>query len=309
MTEKQSTEMDITARQEQKNALENGCLTIGQEMVYREEKTDGEMKIRTITDEVVQYVFENDWFNPELEICITAVFDGNRALLIDAGYSKQAEELKAYFDKLGVTVEMILLSHYHPDHTEGAHVFKAPRLIASRQYHANYIMCSQNWDTAGTYAIPNDIFDEGDEFSFGVHQIRIVGSGGHCRCSVMLHIDETFIHLGDLLMKDIAGDITFPCISRDGSIGGYLSSFKHLESHTDAIALLAHGSPIHLREAKVLLAENAAYFERLTHCTDSRFSEEVRAAYISKGWSFSKWHDINLKFTRKPILKDETDEI
>jgi len=90
------------------------------------------MKKTSIKENILFYQFDNNSEKTNFNINITAVVDGNKALLIDTGYEEQAKLVKEDLMKDNISVEIVVLSHYHPDHVNGCKVFKGCSFIGSK---------------------------------------------------------------------------------------------------------------------------------------------------------------------------------
>ena len=77
-------------------------------------------EIIVINDNIIQYVFKNSDTNPHIDLNITVILNGDRAVLIDVGYPRHARLVREDLSLKGISVEKIIISHYHPDHAAGA---------------------------------------------------------------------------------------------------------------------------------------------------------------------------------------------
>lgn len=250
------------------------------------------MKNKTMISEVIeQYHFEDD-HNPKLDVNITVLISGKNALLIDTGYIRHAEEVLVELEKKKIQVTDILLSHYHPDHAAGASIFKGARCYCSEHYFENYRLCSEVWDKNTQYLKATEIIKSGQTLDFGRHQLKFYDSKSHSADSLIIEIDDEFLFVGDLIMKDVDDKVTHPYICQDGEVRGYLESLKMIREMKDRKLLLAHGTAVKkVCEIETIVTDHENYFNMLMRHEDV---SSIQA--IVPHWSFPEWHLNNLKF-------------
>ncbi len=177
---------------------------------------------------------------------IYALLDGNRALLIDAGYPEQAAVVRQDLAAGGVAAETIIVSHYHGDHVYGLTEFPPLEIIGSENFRAGF---------AGGIIEPEEeplvpqilIGEEPLELSFGGFALRIFSSPGHSACELHTLINNRFIHVGDTIIDAENGKPALPLVIHDS--GEYLRTLKKLKDFSGCTLLLGHGSPIHDEKA------------------------------------------------------------
>lgn len=128
----------------------------------------------------------------------------------------------------GRTVELVLLTHHHIDHT-GA----APYL--------NELTGAPVRGTSPASCIDADPLIDGEEIIAAGVRIQVVATPGHSRDSVCFHLpddgpDGTMI-TGDTLLGHGSTLLTY----RDGDLGDYLSSLDRLQQYGSATVLPGHG--------------------------------------------------------------------
>lgn len=160
--------------------------------------------------------------------------DSDRAVVVDPGPLLE-EHLRAVLDAVqaaGATVETVLLTHNHPDHSEGAAWF------------ANQANCPvRAVDPA--YRIPTDHahgLSEGDVIGAGDLRIEVLPTPGHTLDSVCFWLSQD----GSLLTGDtVLGRGTSVVAHPDGALGPYLESLESLRAFANSPAGVARLLPGH----------------------------------------------------------------
>ena len=125
-------------------------------------------------------------------------------------------------------VELILLTHHHPDHTEAAAEFH--RMTGAPVRALDAALCLG----AGP-------LEDGEVLEAAGVRIEVLETPGHTADSVCLYLpddgDGGSVLTGDTILGRGTTVIAFP----DGRLGDYLASLRRLETFGDAAALPAHG--------------------------------------------------------------------
>lgn len=249
------------------------------------------MKNKTIISDFIEQYHFKDEQNPKLDVNITVLISGENALLIDTGYIRHGEEVLAELEKSKIQVTDIILSHYHPDHAAGVSVFKGARCYCSEHYLDNYRLCSEVWDKNTPYTKASEVIKSEETLDFGGHRLKFYDSKSHSADSLIIEIDEEFLFVGDLIMKDVDDKVTFPYICKDGDLHKYLESLKMIREMKDHKLLLAHGTVVKDEgEIQNIVEDHENYFNMLITPGDPSMIEA-----IVPHWSFSEWHLNNLE--------------
>jgi glyoxylase-like metal-dependent hydrolase (beta-lactamase superfamily II) len=193
-----------------------------------------------IRDNLFQYLFkEDDNGEPNsIFVCIDAA--GKKALILDTAFERLAEIVKKDLEEQGIQPEIVVLSHYHPDHAAGTPVFKDCRIYASEFYEDNYGNC-QRWNPNSTFIPPTDLIKDGDSLTFASFQLKFFHAPGHSQCSVLTLINEDVLYIGDLLMYSENDTLSLPYISMGGSFKEHIQSLEKIKTMDYNILVCAHG--------------------------------------------------------------------
>ncbi len=186
------------------------------------------------------------------------VYSGTHAFVIDPCVSMLA--LTSAAEQLGVTVEGILLTHGHFDHTVSidrvrdalgipayVHVHDAVMLTDSKK-NAYFDFCGKEC----THLPAERILHEGDSLTLGDEALKVIHTPGHtggCVC----YLSDDFIVTGDTLFADSVGR----CDLWSGDSEVLRTSLARLRTLPRTLKLYAgHGEPSTLGMA----LDNSAYY-------------------------------------------------
>ncbi|TWD81024.1 glyoxylase-like metal-dependent hydrolase (beta-lactamase superfamily II) [Kribbella amoyensis] len=151
--------------------------------------------------------------------------DADRAVVVDPG-PLLTEHLRAVLDAVaaaGATVDTVLLTHNHPDHSEGAAWFASEANCGIRSV-----------DPA--FRVPTDHahgLSEGDVIAAGELRIEVLPTPGHTLDSVCFWLPQD----GSLLTGDtVLGRGTSVVAYPDGALGPYLESLEKLRAFANSPA-------------------------------------------------------------------------
>ncbi|MHA7154281.1 MBL fold metallo-hydrolase [Arthrobacter sp. TMN-50] len=158
------------------------------------------------------------------------------------------------------SVELVLITHRHRDHTE-----------ASERFHQLTGAPVRAMDPAHCYG--GDPFTDGEEITAAGVRISVLATPGHTSDSVCFHLpddgDTGSVLTGDTILGRGTTIIDYP----DGRLGPYLNSLAKLEALGAAAVLPAHG-PILPDLAAISLVYRQHRYERL---------DQIRAALAKIG--------------------------
>ncbi len=171
------------------------------------------------------------------------ILEGSSALLIDTGYEAEMLELKTYLDSKQISIEKIIISHYHDDHFTGLKVLsdiKQNLTILGSSEFSKTLEIEYKDDFLYDRDIYPTVFCEELQFEYGGHQIRFDKAKGHSECCLHTIIDETYIHTADdiIFTTDNTSLLPLPC----QSIMDQLATLANLKKYVNGIYLGSHFS-------------------------------------------------------------------
>ncbi|SHI93979.1 Glyoxylase, beta-lactamase superfamily II [Geosporobacter subterraneus DSM 17957] len=252
-----------------------------------------------IAEGIRQYIFVEDEDKSLMDVNITVLVDGKRALLIDTAYPEQASRVLELLHQEGITPDEIILSHYHPDHAAGAHVFEKANLSCSMHYEENYQKCSEIWDPENTYLKPNRLVKDQNEQNFGPFHISFFHAPGHCKCSLITVINKEIAHCGDLVMQASDDRPALPYLCRDGDYQEHIDSLERLKFLDLKQLILPHGRPI-LGKDQIHHAIDARihYLKKVLESKGKLAVEECLYGE-AEDWAFLNYHKDNITLLDK----------
>ncbi|MCK4258544.1 MAG: MBL fold metallo-hydrolase [Halanaerobiales bacterium] len=188
-----------------------------------------------LTDNFFLYQFDDT-----NEINIVVLTHNNKALLFDTGYPEIAKEVLNHLKKEDLQPEIIINTHYHPDHINGNFVFKECKFMGSEYYKQNFELFEALNPTT-EFVKPTTLIKDGDIFHFGSFELKFFYTPGHCRDCLITVINDEITHVADLLMLTNSGKHTLPYISYDGNIDEHIKSLELLKSLKFKTLLPSHG--------------------------------------------------------------------
>ena len=164
---------------------------------------------------------------------------GARRLLIDAGEPNIAEYqtlLRSVLDKDGISIERILLTHWHRDHIGG--VKDLYKLLEVKPLIHKYI-CS-NLANENSYVPTGALFhyvSDGDKFEVEGATLRIIHTPGHTDDHISLLLEEDLaIFCGDSILGQRS--TTFE------DLYAYMKSLELIKSYEPEVLYPGHGAVI-----------------------------------------------------------------
>lgn len=167
--------------------------------------------------------------------------NGTKALLVDPGFPEQAKELRAALEADGLKTEIVINSHYHPDHITGNYVFSDCKFMGSEHYKQNYELYEAlNPDVK--FVKPIMLLKNGQIFRYGGFELNFLNFGGHCKELLAIVINKSIFFIADLLMLHNNGKYLIPYIGFDGGIDEYTKSLRTIQTMNIFPMIPAHGA-------------------------------------------------------------------
>lgn len=261
-------------------------------------KKNGTMKKTIVTDGFYLYTF-TDYSEKHANTVTVLVRNqagaDKQALIIDPSYPEFAEQLKTDLQTQGITPEVIVLSHYHPDHVTGCAVLSQCRIYVDEHYEYNYDNC-QVWEPGYTYLRPTHLIRGGDSLSFGDYTLKFCYAPGHSRCSLITQINGKIIQVGDLLMIDVGRKNTLPYIADGGSFEEHIKSLKLIKELDPDAIIIPHGGLIdNKNRIQDLVDDRVYYLEQLLNSKGKLPLEKYLKNDIS-WYDNLEFHDTNMVY-------------
>jgi len=126
---------------------------------------------------------------------------GGHAVLIDGNGVTQP--LIEAAERHGVSVDAIIVTHWHGDHIEGLHAYK-------ERFGAPVYATAWTKEAIADDVEVDETFDDGDVLEFGDLRIEVLETPGHTAGMVSLLVDGTDVFTADVLFKGTVGGTFAP---------------------------------------------------------------------------------------------------
>ncbi len=237
-------------------------------------------------EDIVRYSFDPQP-GRHFATAIYAIFDDDHALLLDTGYEFQAAQLLQEFQKSGVTISAVILSHFHDDHMQGLKALPKVPVYGSAAYQASLNL----WTEQEEHALfaPTVCVSKPYTFRFGAHALTLLPFPGHSPCTLLTKIDETYLHIADELMFSEEEKPLLPSTD-PGCIARHVESLKHLREYCGYTFLPGHGPALAGSERQQKeIGYRLAYMEAILH-SDRQLTYEEAAKDCGCEFLHSEWH-------------------
>ena len=189
------------------------------------------------------------WQNPYENNCNTYLIDGEVTVLIDPGHSRYLGQIFKQMEQDGISpeeIDLIILTHSHPDHFEGLEAFlDKPVKIAMNQEEERYLLESGKLlfemmrQPLPKFRI-NFYLKEG-ELHLGGKTFRIYQTPGHSPGSLSIYWPERkVLFTGDLIFYGGIGRTDF----LEGNSKLLMESIEKLADLDTEILLPGHGETV-----------------------------------------------------------------
>jgi glyoxylase-like metal-dependent hydrolase (beta-lactamase superfamily II) len=186
------------------------------------------------------------WRDPRANNCNSYFIDGPPRILIDPGHAHLFGNVESELARLQLTpqdLDVVLVTHAHPDHLEGLLRFRKPVLTAMGLIEYEFVkemMIQAGWDVVGNGLEPGFLLQEGNLQLGGLH-FRILLTPGHSPGSVCIYWEEgEALFSGDVVFNQGLGRTDLP-----GGDGEMLKlSIRRLAALNAALLLPGHGEVV-----------------------------------------------------------------
>jgi glyoxylase-like metal-dependent hydrolase (beta-lactamase superfamily II) len=148
--------------------------------------------------------------------CNTFLIDGSLKILIDPGHRRLFGHVEQGLDQVGLSTEqidLVIITHGHPDHMEAVQIFEKPTLFAMSREEMEYNerMAEHYPMTSALDNLRPDFFLQEGEFRVGMETFQVVLTPGHSPGSICLYWpDYKALFTGDVVFNQGIGRTDLP---------------------------------------------------------------------------------------------------
>ncbi len=186
------------------------------------------------------------WTNPEYNNCNTYLLMADKKILIDPGHFAVFSHVTDQLDLLGLNIndiDLIILTHFHPDHVEAVERFKGTKAIVAlslAEWEFLRSMLPKSAQVTSLGIRPQVLLVEGD-LKVGSIELEVLHAPGHSPGSLCIYWPKyKALFSGDVIFKNGIG--------RTDIIGGnseeLINTIMRLLDMDVEILLPGHGAPI-----------------------------------------------------------------
>jgi hydroxyacylglutathione hydrolase len=184
------------------------------------------------------------WRDPSSNNCNTYLIDGDKRILVDPGHQHLFRSVELELREAGFSVEdidLVIITHAHPDHMEAVQLFEKPTLFAMSLAERDFLKelaGSLRSDLGGFEA---DFFLQEGEMQVGRNEFQVILAPGHSPGSVCLYWPaKKVLFTGDVVFNQGIGRTDLP-----GGNGRLLKeSIQRLAAFDAEYILPGHGEII-----------------------------------------------------------------
>ena len=236
---------------------------------------------------IVQYIFEPKE-NQHYGNSITALINEDKVILIDVGYEHQALEVIKDLKANDLQIEKIIISHFHDDHMQGLKVLPDICVYGSNYYQNTLDKWTPKEEHK--YFTPTVLVKESLKLQFGRHEVEMMGFPGHSICTILVKINDEYIHIADELMFSNNGEPLLPSISKK-DVKRHIQSVNKLREYVNYIFLLAHGDSLRDKDKIQNAIENASLYLNKIDSNSDKISFEEATKECTCTFLHKEWHE------------------
>ncbi len=152
------------------------------------------------------------WRNPQANNCNTYLIKGAKTILVDPGHVHLFDYVRSGLLDLNLTpeqIDLIIVTHAHPDHLEAVTLFKNPTLLTMSL--AEFESVKEWYGREAVSGIEPDFYLQEGELIFEGLTFQVISTPGHSPGSICLYWPEhKALFTGDLIFNQGIGRTDLP---------------------------------------------------------------------------------------------------
>ena len=235
----------------------------------------------------ILYIFEPEQGN-YYGNTITALINDDKVILIDAGYEYQAKAVMEDLNSNKLTIEKVIITHFHDDHMEGLKVLPNVPVYGSNYYQKTLDMWTVKEEHK--YFTPTVLVKEPLNIQFEQHEIEMIPFPGHSICTIIVKINDEYIHIADELMFSKNGEPLLPCILKEDVKRQFISINK-LKGYSHYTFIPGHGDSIKDKNRIENEIENVSLYLSAILSNSNEITFEEATKECSCTFLYKEWHE------------------
>lgn len=184
------------------------------------------------------------WRDPTSNNCNTYLIDGDKRILIDPGHRHLFTRVEMELREVGLSpedIDLVIVTHAHPDHMEAVEMFAKPTLFAMGLDEINFLRDMAEQYRGDPGVLEPDFFLQEGELKVGRNTFQVVLAPGHSPGSICLYWPgQKVLFTGDVVFNQGIGRTDLP-----GGDGRLLKeSIRRLAALDAEYLLSGHGEII-----------------------------------------------------------------
>ena len=252
---------------------------------------------QNIADGIVLYSFipRKKWHHYGNNILALINKESSEVLLIDAGFEDEMRQVVNDLNSQSLRISKIIISHFHDDHMEGLKVVKDAEVFGGGDFQKTLDLYTQKEQHA--IYTPNIKISEPTKLVFGEHLLEITPLPGHSECTVIVKINQSFLHVADEILYSNNGVPLLPAFDGPQTMQRQINAWEKLNTYENLNIIPGHGSmlcPSHLRDdlrnrssyaLAILNAKGKLTLEEALKDCDIEFLQTNWFDLLIDGWS------------------------
>lgn len=238
---------------------------------------------------IIHYMFPPKKDEDHYGYNILAIIHEDKAVLIDTAFEDEARQVLDDLSANGIMLDRIIISHFHNDHMEGLKLLPKIPVYGSSRFQDTLDMWTPKEDHK--YFTPSIIVDEPMVLELGNHTLEIIPSPGHSVCTVLVKINNQFLHVADEIIYSNEGQPLLPSIESRGDIKRQLESWGNIKDYHSFTIIPGHGVVLEGSELHKDLKNRSAYAEAILGAANEPITYEEAVKNCDCTYLHSNWFD------------------
>jgi glyoxylase-like metal-dependent hydrolase (beta-lactamase superfamily II) len=259
-------------------------------VIYAKNNRSGQvnqMKKIELSRGIIQYIFEakaQQYYGKN----IIALINEDKALLIDTGLEDQTEEVVKDLKESNITIEKVIISHFHNNHMQGLKILPDVTVYGSSHYKQTLDLWTPPEEHQ--YYKPTVLIDKRLVLKFGNHNIEMLQNPGHSLCTILVKINDEFLYIADELIFSNTGEPILPRVTKSDIINHYISAHNLIKC-SQYTFIPSHGMVISDPNNIVEETKNVCRYLCEILSNDDKITVEEATKNCSCTFLHKEWHE------------------